>query len=224
MPVTTRNMAQQQQPNQSAQEVVEPYKLNEIFSIVREYDGNQINLNTFLSSCKTAYDMAIGNQKLLLTVHVKNKLKGRAAEIVNSRNPTTWDEIKILLESHFGDSRDLTSLIQDLQRIRQLPSESPLTFIARLQTHEAKMHASIHKQQLTGAQKQLTDAMVLNTLLTGLEPKIGHVVRASNPGDMLTAIVRVRRELQLNYFENQKFNRNNANIPARKPNTPLPVK
>lgn len=230
MPVTTRNMAHQQ-PSQPAQEVVEPYRLSEIFSIVPEYDGDQIHLNTFLNSCRTAYDMAIGNQKALLTVHIKNKLKGRASEAVNCRSPNTWEEIKTLLESHFGDKRDLISLIQDLQRIRQLPNESPLTFIARLQTHEAKMHASVHKQPLTAQQKQaqiqITEDMVLNTLLTGLEPKIAHIVRASNPGDMLTAITRVRKELQLNYFENQKFGRphnNNAAIPVRKPNAPQPAK
>lgn len=215
-------MAQQQQLNQPQPEVVEPYKLNEIFSIVPEYDGNQINLNTFLNSCKTAYDMSVGNQTVLLTVHIKNKLKGRAAELVNSRNPTSWEEIRTLLENHFGDSRDLTSLIQDLQRMRQLPSESPLTFIARLQTHEAKMHASVHKQRLTVPQKQaqiqLTEGMVLNTLLTGLEPKLAHVIRASDPADMLTAITRVRRELQLNYFETQKTSRsNNAIAPMRLP-------
>lgn len=214
---------QQPQPNQPQPEVVEPYKLNEIFSIIPEYDGNQINLNTFLNSCRTAYDMSIGNQTVLLTVHIKNKLKGRAAELVNSRNPTSWEEIKTLLENHFGDSRDLTSLIQDLQRMRQLPNESPLTFIARLQTHEAIMHASVHKQRLTLAQKQaqlqLTEGMVLNTLLTGLEPKIGQIVRASDPVDMLTAISRVRRELQLNYFETQKIGRSNsATTPMRNPN------
>ncbi|KAJ8948308.1 hypothetical protein NQ318_020795 [Aromia moschata] len=91
------------------------------------------------------------------------------------------------------------------------------------------MHASIHKQQLSTGQKQaqiqLTEGMILNTLLTGLEPKIAHVVRASDPADMLTAINRVRKELQLNYFETQKLNRiNNNNTPVRKPNVPPPTK
>ncbi|KAJ8977201.1 hypothetical protein NQ317_011212 [Molorchus minor] len=221
-------------PPQS-QGTVEPYKLSEVFSIIPEFDGNQINLTTFLNSCTTAYDMAVGNQKTFLTIHIKNKLKGRAAELINSRNPNTWDEIKNLFENHFGDTRDLSALIQDLQRMRQLPNEAPLTFVARLQTHEAKMHAAVQKQHITGGQKQariqLTESMVLNTLLTGIDPKIGHVVRASDPQDILTAITRIRSELQLNYFENQKFgNRSNntniniSNVQQRKPNTPLPVK
>ncbi|KAJ8959788.1 hypothetical protein NQ317_001015 [Molorchus minor] len=150
-------------------------------------------------------------------------MRRRAAELITTINRTTWDEIKNLLESHFGDTRDLTALIQDLQRMRQIPGESPLTFVSRLQTHEAKLHASVHKQHMTLGQKQ---AQIQCIGIHGLEPKLGHVIRASNPRDMLTAISRVRRELQLNYFENQKFgnrSNNNANqTNQRKPNgTPI---
>lgn len=201
--------------------VVEPYKLSEIFSIIPEYDGNQIFLQTYLNSVRCAYGMSVGNQKVLLTLHVKNKLRGKAAEIINSRNPSTWEEIKVLLETHFGDSRDLTALIQDLQRISQNPNEPVLNFISRLQTHNAKMHAAIQKQQLTAEQKvaqsNLIETMTLNTLLTGLDPKLSPIIRASNPQDMLQAISRIKRELQLSYFESQKFNnqKSQSNPPRR---------
>lgn len=218
-------------PDQAAA-VVEPYKLSEIFSIIPEYDGNQIFLQTFLNSCNCAYSMAVGDQKLLLTLHIKNKLRGRAAELINSRNPTTWEEIKQLLNLHFGDSRDLTSLIQDLQRIHQLPNESALTFVSRLQTHNAKMHSAIQKQGLTFDQKQaqsdLIETMTLNTLLAGLEPRLGQIIRAGNPVDMLQATNRIRRELQLSYFQNQKFQKPNSvqntnTNQIRKPNSPQKI-
>ncbi|KAJ8977809.1 hypothetical protein NQ317_000066 [Molorchus minor] len=155
---------------------VEPYKLSEIFSVIPEYDGNKIFLQTFLNAVRCANSMAIGNQRILLTLHVKDKLRGKAAELINSRNPSTWEEIKILLETHFGDSRDLTSLIQDLQRISQQSNESALNFVSRLQTHNAKLHASVQKTQLTAEQKaaqsNLIETMTLNTLLTGLDPKL----------------------------------------------------
>lgn len=234
MPRTRSSRMPQNNPNNAgnaaaAAGAVEPYKLSEIFSVVPEYDGNQILLNTFIQACSTAFNMAIGNQKVLVTLHIKNKLKGRAAELINSREPKTWQEIKTLLENHFGDTRDLTSLIQDLQRLKQSSSESPLTFVARLQTHEAKLYASINKQTLTAeekaAQTLLVESMALNTLLAGLDPKIGQIVRASNPPDILTATNRIRRELQLNYFENQKFNLNrNTNIPPRKQNPNQTIK
>lgn len=188
---------------------VEPYKLSEIFSLIPEFDGDQIFLNTFLNACSHAFRMCIEDQKILLTLHIKNKLRGKAAQLINSRDVQTWPEIKQLLTVHFGDSRDLTSLIQDLQKFHQLPNENPLTFVSRLQTHNAKMHACVQQQNLSAeqkeAQEQLIETMTLNTLLTGLEPRLGQIIRAGNPPDILIASMRIRRELQLSYFEKQKF-------------------
>lgn len=193
---------------------IEPYKLSEIFSLIPEYDGDQILLNTFINACNCAHRMCIEEQRIFLTLHIKNKLSGKAAQLINSRDVQTWVEIRHLLTVHFGDSRDLTSLIQDLQRIHQLPNESPLTFVSRLQTHNAKMYACIQQQNLSEeqktAQEQLIESMSLNTLLTGLEPKLGQIIRASNPPDILTATIRIRRELQLSYFEKQKFNKTSS--------------
>lgn len=203
---------------------VEPYKLSEIFSLIPEFEGDQISLGTFLNSCDCAYKMATTEQRLLLVIHIKNKLKGRAAQLINSRNPSTYLEIKQLLNLHFGDSRDLTSLIQDLQRLRQLPGESALTFYNRLQVLNAKMHASIHKgNNLTNDQKaaqtNLIETMALNTLLTGLEPRLGQIIRAGNPRDLLEAHSRIRRELQLSYFETQKSSR--PVVPSSKVSQPI---
>ncbi|KAJ8973092.1 hypothetical protein NQ317_006483 [Molorchus minor] len=258
-------------------EEVDSYKLSEIFSIVPEYEGDQIFLGTFLNARDCAYNMANSDQRHLLMIHIKNKLKGRAAQLISSRNPLSYVEIKQLLNLHFGDSRDLSSPIQDLQRIRQTPNESPLTFFNRLQVLNAKMLASIQKSlALTAEQKSaqcnLIDTMALNTLLTGLEPSclrvkgsfqeaaliifpstpikntedgmkrwlrrakkrrsigcpldlfvLSGIIRAGNPKDMLEAHVRIRRELQLTYFENQKSNRSipPKNMLKRPPSQPL---
>jgi hypothetical protein len=168
--------------------------------------------------------MSSNEQKKLLAIHIKNKLRGRAAQLISSRNPDTYGEIKKLLNLHFGDSRDLSSLIQDLQRLKQLSNESPLTFFSRLQVLNAKMHANIQKSSLNPDQKiaqtTLIETMTLNTLLTGLEPKIGQLIRAGNPKMLLEAQTRIRRELQLSYFENKKIERPNPprpNPPLRRP-------
>lgn len=191
---------------------VEPYKLSEIFSIVPEFDGDQIFLTNFLNACDCAYRMATSQQKLFLVIHIKNKLRGRAAQLVSSRDPQTYPDIKQLLNLHFGDSRDFTSLIQDLQRLKQLSGESPLTFFNRLQVLNAKLHSSIQKSGLNKDQKDaqtiLIETMALNTLLTGLEPRLGQLIRASNPTSLVEAQNRIRRELQLSYLENQKSSNN----------------
>jgi len=224
---TSVTAGQERHRNQShadTPDIVEPYRLAEIFSIIPEFDGDAIFLGTFLQ----AYNMVVGEQRDLLVIHIKNKLKGRAAQLVSSRNLLSYLEIKQLLNLHFGDSRDLSSLIQDLQRLKQLPNESPLVFFGRLQTLNSKMHSAVQKQNLTVLQKlaqtQLIDSMALNTLLTGLDPRIGHIVRASNPNSLIEAQMRIRRELQLSYFENQKQIRPvqppRQNQPLRRPQPP----
>lgn len=215
-------------PNEEPEQV-ENYRLSEIFSIVPEFEGDQISLGTFLNACDCAYNMASNDQRYLLVIHIKNKMRGKAAQLINSRNPASYLEIKQLLSLHFGDSRDLSSLIQDLQRLKQLPNESPLTFYNRLQVLTAKMHASIQKTPLLNqdqkqAQTTLIDTMSLNTLLTGLEPRLGQIIRAGNPKDLLEAHVRIRRELQLSYFETQKLNKAppQKQIPQQQIRRPLP--
>jgi hypothetical protein len=54
--------------------------------------------------------------------------------------------------------------------------------------------------------------------LTGLEPKLGQIIRAGNPVTILEAVNRIKRELQLSYFENQKFLNKNRVQPSAQPN------
>lgn len=55
----------------------EPYKLSESFSVVPEYDGDPIFLNTFTSSCSTANSTLLENNTNLLALHIKNTISGR---------------------------------------------------------------------------------------------------------------------------------------------------
>lgn len=90
------------------------YRRREIFSIVPEFEGNQNLLRTFLNECGYEY-MWNNDQKYLLFSHIKIKLR-RAAQLINSRNPVFYIQGKFR-NLHFGDFRDLTTLIRDLQRI-----------------------------------------------------------------------------------------------------------
>lgn len=111
------------------------YRLYKMFSIMPKFDGNHKFLNTFIKSW----------------TFISN--------LINCKNPHTWQDIKV----HLKNYRDLNYLIADLQRMQQLSGECPLTFIAKLQTHEAKMIFVINKQFLTiglkTAQWQLFQSM-----------------------------------------------------------------
>lgn len=197
--------------HEEQEEVTYVYKLNELFSIIPEFEGDQILLNTFLNSCNSALELAEDYRTPLIVLHIKNKLRGRASQLINSRNLNSWHEIRDLLLIHFGDSRDLTSLIHDLQKLKQLPNESPLTFAHKVESHNAKLHAAINSQDLTPeqkvAQENLIEQMCLDTLLIGLETKLSQIIRASNPTTRGEAIYKIKRELQLSYLETQRFSR-----------------
>lgn len=77
----------------------QPLKLSEIFAVISDYDRSTIFLNSFLDKCNTAYNMATDNQQVLLVMNIKNRHRGRASEIINSRNPTKWEDIKPLLDN-----------------------------------------------------------------------------------------------------------------------------
>lgn len=98
--------------------------------------------------------------------------------LINSRNPVSDLEVKQLLISQFGDSRNLSSLIQILQRFKQVFNESPLTFYNHLQVLTAKVHCHIQELSLPNADLKLAqtssfDAMVLNILLTDPDRRLG---------------------------------------------------
>ncbi|KAL1489788.1 hypothetical protein ABEB36_013722 [Hypothenemus hampei] len=185
------------------------YNLKDIFMLIPEYDGDPISLNSFLNTCNTAYSICSGDQHIFL-IRIKNQLRGRAAQLINSRDLNQWEEISNLLNIHFGDPRDINSLILDLQKLKQLPQENPITFCNRVINLNSKMQSSITKQNLSRdqnlAQSDLIENMTLNTLLTGLEPKIGQIIRASSPNSIVDAVQRIKREMQLSYFEEQRSN------------------
>lgn len=54
-------------------------------------------------------------------------------------------------------------------------------------------------------QIRIIEIMTLNSSVTGLKPRI-YILQAINPSDILEALIRIRRELLLSYFENQKQN------------------
>ncbi|XP_074035258.1 uncharacterized protein [Leptinotarsa decemlineata] len=99
---------------------IEPYKLAEIFSIVPEYDGDSISLGNFINACDHAERMAVNQQKTSLTIHIRNKLRGKAAQLITSRNPGTYQEIRdelpnIIIEGddNIGGEIDIFDVVQE---------------------------------------------------------------------------------------------------------------
>lgn len=185
------------------------YRLSELCNIIPEYDGDSILLNAFINSCNAAISLASETQIVLLTIHIKNKLKGRASQLINSRDLKTWPVIRNLLSCHFGESRDINSLIFDFQQLKQGHNENPQNFVHRVNAHHAKLYSSINSQidlsdDQRHAQLKLIDGIALKTLIIGIDNKIGQVLRAAQPTNLTEAASIVRTEHQLSYLENKR--------------------
>lgn len=198
-----------------AQEV-QVYKLTELFALIPDFEGDAVLLESFITACNTAFEICTEEQQVLLTIHIKNKLKGRASQVVNSKFLDHWVAVRNVLLENFGDKRNLSSLIHDLQLLKQ-GKDNPKNYVLKIQSMNSKIHAAINIQpNLSNAQRQsqreLIDNMCLDQLLTGLEPRLGQIIRASNPLNILEASQRIERESQLIYLENKSvsnnFNRN----------------
>lgn len=76
------------------------------------------------------------------------------------------------------------------------------------------MRAHLHKTNFFPY--TLIDFMTFNTLLTGLELRLGQIIRAGNPKDLLEPDARIRCELQFSiiiFSNNQKpINRRNGYV------------
>lgn len=68
-----------------------------------------------------------------------------------------------------------------------------------LQTHKVKLHAIENKQNQTAKEKSaeisLIKSMDLNCLLTGVESRIGRILRTSNSNDIISAISGIKQRL-----------------------------
>ncbi|KAJ8936267.1 hypothetical protein NQ318_019754 [Aromia moschata] len=96
--------------------------------------------------------------------------------------------------------------------MRQLPNESPLTFISRLQSHEAKMHASIQKQHLTVEQK--THKFKLQTSQTKHTPNNKQCSFCKRMGHTSNEC-RQRQQTPQNSYSNNFFETTISKLPTK---------
>lgn len=55
-------------------------------SLISKFVGNQISWSAFLNSCDMAILVGIKDQYIFVQIHLKNKLIGKDAELINLRN------------------------------------------------------------------------------------------------------------------------------------------
>lgn len=116
---------------------------------------------------------------------IKNKVTGEAREIlIASGNPTTWEEIKEVLLTTYGDRRDITSHIQSLFYIRQ-GKKTLQEYYNKIRTIDTAIKSSAAGMDDYKAHTKVISSFVnlitLTRFVDGLNEEISMHVRSCRP-------------------------------------------
>ena len=109
------------------------FTAKDLTNFIPEYDGSQATLHDFISACDHAIDYIDDASLVHIPFLIKAKLSGAARQFISSRALTEWRDIRNLLLSHFGDTRDAESLLRELTTSFQKVSENPRSYVQRVQ-------------------------------------------------------------------------------------------
>ncbi|KAJ8977651.1 hypothetical protein NQ317_017095 [Molorchus minor] len=135
----------------------------------------------------------------------KNKLKGRAQNLIASRSDlTTWIGIEQLLKLTFGDQRDLQYLTHQLTTIRPNRNERPYDFGLRIQELRAititRINNDFPAQETRDLQIQNYNNIAKTIFITNLPIHTQTIIRMKNPASLEDALNFVLEEEEFQNF------------------------
>lgn len=166
--------------------------LGVLLKFIKPYDGNRETLNSFLTNCNNAYDLATASQKDILFKYILCQLQGKAETACSIKEFSNWDQLRSFLKTQFSERKHYAHLLMDLQESKQAPNENVSQFALKVGTYLSQLLAEI--QLSTSKQKELpgrTAAMedlALHHFLMGLQPRISNIVRCQAPKSLNEAI------------------------------------
>lgn len=110
------------------------HNMSDIRSLIQDnFDGDRSKLYDFLQDCGQAWSLCVGSQKTLLISYIESKLKGSARAQTRFKRFYDFDDIKECLIELFGDRRDLSQILEELNTLRQGKMESVQSYFSRIE-------------------------------------------------------------------------------------------
>lgn len=183
-------------------------------SLVTAYDGNPTELQNFITSAQALIDIFADeippgqvqtvNNKLLI-LGLRSKLTGRASEVIQIYQPSSWDDYKNCLRQNFGDNRDEISLMKDLNNLKQ-GNLSSKKFYEEI-THIANLLCG--KVVNNPDRLQFYQNSALFVFLSGLNEPLGSTLRAMQPQNLAEAHQYLMQEQSALKFQKEDRSFNN---------------
>lgn len=193
------------------------FTLKDLRDMIPEYDGDQSNLHDFIEAVNFAIANSPNNNQNALIFIIKSRLKGKARQFISSRQLNAWGDIKDLLITHYGDCRDTEGLLRDLTNCSQKYSETPRSFVQRIENLLTKIRATVAlNEDLNNDTRRALNAshekIALKTFLAGLNDPFGGIIRSQRPQSLEEAEQFLIEEENISYLKGFKISGSSKNV------------
>ena len=89
----------------------ESISLNLLLKLIKPFDGDRDKLNTFLSECERAFNLAKEVQKPVFFDYALTQLEGKAEAAVANHCFNTWEKLSNFLKVLYGDKKHYSHLL-----------------------------------------------------------------------------------------------------------------
>lgn len=179
----------------------------EILSIIPKYDGDEQQLNLYLSKCDYVVNGSriAGNlaQELYIFHSITSRLTGRAATLLSDHpNITTYEALKELLTQHFGDPRSEECIAIELETLKLKTGETYIQFCHRIQSVKSSLFAKVHRltdEGIKAAKMIVYNNTALNVFLYNLPEDMIRIVRLKGAPSLEAALSIVTEEVNFKF-------------------------
>lgn len=197
--------------------------IKDYLDTIPSFNGDPILISNFILACENVLDtLGRANDNVFnsfLMAHIRNKLVGRAAQLISVRNLRTWPELKEAIVFTFGDQRDEDALVRDLIIMKQEINETALKFGERCQDIVSHLLSRVNSTNSNEALKtekiRMYKNLAVKTFTKGVREPYSLIVRCRNPSTLEEAINIISEENNLNYIK--RMNGTTNQPPIRNP-------
>lgn len=205
--------------------------LNILLKFIKPYDGSRETINSFLTNCNNAYELANDSQRPILFKYILSQLQGKAEVAASIKDFQNYEQLKDFLKLQFSQRKHYSHLITDLQECKQQLAETVVQFSTRIETILTQLLTEISlnptkKLEIAGRTAAMED-LALHHFLMGLHPRISNIVRCKSPKNLNEAIgfaiseekiqQTLYRKPENSQKEKKPFNNNNKFSTSQRP-------
>ncbi|XP_028160129.1 uncharacterized protein LOC114352655 [Ostrinia furnacalis] len=199
----------------------------EMSSVIPVFNGDEKLLNLFIQKCeyviRTCRVDGNPDQDLYVYHVITSRLTGKAATLISERQDiSTWTELKLALEQHFGDPRSEECIAIELETLKITNSESYLDFCNRIQHVKSTLIAKVNliaDENLKRSKAIIYDNLAMNVFLYNLPEDLLRIVRLKGCSSLKSALSIVLEEVNFlhQYNSRNKMLKSNLFQPRPQP-------